>query len=99
VADDSKWKARILDKIQKELDPPTQLALAMFYQQARIVIRRLVGAGMSAFVLRMIAMPVVRNAYDQMLASMGVPYQEPSTDFLLKLIDDIVDEVRRGKKS
>lgn len=99
MATDEKWKARILDKIQRELDPPTQFALAMFYQQSRVVIRRLVGAGANAIVIRLIGIPAMRALYVQLLERLGIDYKDPSTDFLLKLIDDLVDEVRKKRRS
>lgn len=94
------WRARIAATFKAQLDTPeAKMALAIFKTAATAAVRRAVSTGASNLLIAAVAAPAIRAAYAQLLYRLGVPYKEPSPDFVLQLIDDIVDEVRSRRGS
>lgn len=68
--------------------------LDMFAQQMRVLVRKYVARGVSQALVQVMAAPAVSIAYAQLLYKLQIPYQLPDPEFVAKLIDDLVDEVR-----
>jgi hypothetical protein len=90
----SDWRARLTAVLDDKLDEQTRAALEAFTQIARSTVKRLVIENMSDALLKVLARPTLRVAYAQFLYACGVPYEEPSAEFIDALLSDLIAEIR-----
>ena len=96
---DSDWRDRLMAVFNERVDEQTKFVLQQFAVMIRSRIRRYVDAGVSDVMVRLCAVQAVQRAYMIVLERCGIPYEDPSPEFISVIIDDILDEVRASRAS